>query len=238
MSAKRALSVASSWGASIARLGAGYRVGRPGRRPDQLLELWGFESCPYSRRVREALSELDLDARVYPCPKRGSRHRPEVRARGFRLVPVLRDPGRRVELDESADIVAYLFEQYGEGSVPLRLRGPAALASSLIATGLRLNRGWSASPSRPAERPLELYEFEASPYCRLVREALCELEISYISRTVAKDSAKRAAFVARAGKMMVPYLIDPNTGVEMFESAEIVDYLEVTYGLDRRPSRP
>jgi glutathione S-transferase len=27
----------------------------------------------------------------------------------------------------------------------------------------------------------------------------------------------------------VPYLIDPNTGVQMFESAEIVAYLDRTY---------
>jgi glutathione S-transferase len=32
--------------------------------------------------------------------------------------------------------------------------------------------------------------------------------------------------------MMVPYLVDPNTGVAMFESAEIVDYLVRTYALD------
>jgi glutathione S-transferase len=30
--------------------------------------------------------------------------------------------------------------------------------------------------------------------------------------------------------MMVPYLADPNTGREMFESADIVTYLERTYG--------
>jgi glutathione S-transferase len=28
---------------------------------------------------------------------------------------------------------------------------------------------------------------------------------------------------------MVPYLVDPNTGVEMFESADIVRYLDRTY---------
>ena len=28
---------------------------------------------------------------------------------------------------------------------------------------------------------------------------------------------------------MVPYLVDPNTDTEMFESAEIVAYLERTY---------
>lgn len=31
--------------------------------------------------------------------------------------------------------------------------------------------------------------------------------------------------------MQVPYLEDPNTGVGMFESAEIVDYLKATYAL-------
>ena len=28
---------------------------------------------------------------------------------------------------------------------------------------------------------------------------------------------------------MVPYLVDPNTGTEMFESADIVAYVEKTY---------
>jgi glutathione S-transferase len=30
--------------------------------------------------------------------------------------------------------------------------------------------------------------------------------------------------------MMVPFLADPNTGREMFESADIVSYLNETYG--------
>jgi hypothetical protein len=30
--------------------------------------------------------------------------------------------------------------------------------------------------------------------------------------------------------MMFPYLADPNTGTEMFESADIVRYLVDTYG--------
>ena len=36
--------------------------------------------------------------------------------------------------------------------------------------------------------------------------------------------------VARAGKIMVPYLFDPNTDRAMFESAEIRQYLNATYG--------
>ena len=37
------------------------------------------------------------------------------------------------------------------------------------------------------------------------------------------------AFVARSGLMLVPYLVDPNTDTAMFESADIVAYLEETY---------
>jgi hypothetical protein len=28
------------------------------------------------------------------------------------------------------------------------------------------------------------------------------------------------------GRFQVPFLVDPNTGVEMFEGPEIIDYLE------------
>jgi glutathione S-transferase len=83
--------------------------------------------------------------------------------------------------------------------------------------------------ARPAELPLELYSFEASPFCRIVREALCALEIPYRLHNVGKGSPSRAAFVARSGRMQVPWLVDPNTGIEIFESADIVRYLEATY---------
>ncbi len=46
---------------------------------------------------------------------------------------------------------------------------------------------------------------------------------------VAKGSPSRKAFIKRSGKMMVPYLVDPNTGKAMFESADIAVYLDRTY---------
>ncbi|MFM8410099.1 MAG: hypothetical protein ACKOCT_07460 [Alphaproteobacteria bacterium] len=42
----------------------------------------------------------------------------------------------------------------------------------------------------------------------------------------------------RSGKMQVPWLSDPNTGVSMFESADIVAYLDRTYALDGRDRAP
>lgn len=231
MNARRAAAVASSWCASAARLGAGMSVRPLGPRPTELLEVWEFEACPYSRRVREAMSELDLDALVHPCPRGGTRYRPQVKARGRRMFPLLRDPGRDVEMDESADIVAYLYEHYGAGPIPALSTGALSIATSAIASGMRGLAGRAAWPSRAADEPLELWGFEASPYVRIVREVLCSLELRHVSHPVAKGSPGRDAFVARSGKMQVPYLVDPNTGVAMFESAEIADYLVARYGV-------
>jgi glutathione S-transferase len=76
---------------------------------------------------------------------------------------------------------------------------------------------------------LVLYNMEASPYCRKVRETLCELNLEYRVRNVAKRSRRRPELVAEGGQMMVPYLLDPNTGTALYESEDIVAYLEKTY---------
>ena len=63
-----------------------------------------------------------------------------------------------------------------------------------------------------------------------MREVLCSLELPYRLHNVGKGSPGRDAFVERSGKMQVPFLVDPNTQVELFESADIVRYLRATYG--------
>jgi glutathione S-transferase len=231
----RAGDIATSALASVVRLGAGGSARFAARRPDILLELYDFEACPYCRRVREALSEFDIDALVYPCPKRGTRFRPRVAALGGKQqYPFLVDPNTRKSLYESADIVEYLRRTYDAPSAPLWM-GHLSLASSEMATRLRSQRGRTARPSRAPEKPLELWGFEACTFCRIVREALCELELPYVQRNVARGSPQREAFVTRSGRMMVPYLADPNTGREMFESADIVSYLEQNYGAPGTP---
>jgi glutathione S-transferase len=228
----RILDVASSLGASIARLGSGMTVGALGTRPERPLELYEFEACPYCRKVREALSVLDLDARIFPCPKGGPRYREEVVARGGKAqFPFLVDPNTGKEMYESDDIVHYLFAQYGDGRVPALLAaGLLCDATCMLASVPRIWRGLRYHAARQPEKPLELYSFEASPFCRIVRERLCSLEIPYLLHNVAKGSPKREAFMERSGRMMVPYLVDPNTGTSMFESADIVDYLQERYG--------
>ena len=227
----RFLQVGTSLATSLIRFGSGLSVGPVGPRPEKTLELFEFENCPFCRKVREALSILDLDADVRPCPKRGPRFREAVRRRGGKAqFPYLVDPNKNVEMYESDDIVRYLFETYGAGPPPWALRVPVLRDISSTASGLvRLGYGSHYRSARAPERDLELYSFEASPYCRLVREALSSLELPYRLYNVARGSSKRDAFVTRSGRMMVPYLVDPNTDTALFESEEIVQYLETTY---------
>jgi glutathione S-transferase len=229
----RALDVAGSFGTSLIRLAAGQRVERLGPRPSRPLELYDFEGCPFCRKVREAMTALDLDPLIYPCPKGGQRFRPELRARGGKeQFPYLVDPDAGVEMYESDAIVRHLFESYGAGAAPLLYRAnPLFDLAGGLGSLLRLGAGVRARRARPAERPLVLYSFEASPYCRLVRETLCELELPYRLHNLGTGSPKRLAFRERTGKMQVPHLEDPNTGRAMFESAEIQRYLLATYAL-------
>lgn len=228
---KRIFDVGTSLAATVARLGSGVNAGPLGRRPEKPLELYDFEACPFCRKVREALTSLDLEAVIYPCPKDGKRFRPQVKREGGKnQYPYLVDPNTGTAMYESDDIVEYLFRTYGSGPAPLVLNlGPLTDVSSFLASAARPVQGRAVARSRAPKEMIELWSFEGSPFCRIVREALTELEIPYLLHNVGKGSPSREAFVARSGKMMVPYLVDPNTGEEMFESEAIVEYLYATY---------
>jgi glutathione S-transferase len=193
--------------------------------------LYEREACPYSRLVREALSALDLDVLIKPCPPGEWRHRGELRLlSGEETVPFLVDEGAGVMLGDSQQIVRYLFERYGCNRVPLQLRyQPLAELTSKLATALRGKDDTAHERSTPPVQPLELWSYEASPYSRVVREKLGELAVPYVCHNLARGSVRRAVFVARHGREQFPRLHDPNTNVSMFESAAIVDYLSERY---------
>ncbi len=255
----RSLDLISSLLASSAAGWRGSVAFRPARRlPVKPLELYEFEASPYCRLVREALTELDLDALILPCPQGGKRFRGKARTLGGKTqFPFLVDPNTGARLHESAAIIEYLARTY-EGRVRATggLRRRLAVGGSYGASALRLSlrgvRGLKARPSRAPKKPLELYSFESSPYSRPVRELLCELELPYLLRNTGKGrmsdmgpaswrdhwfkgpkdtTRNRAVLAARTQQVQVPYLIDPNTGVEMYESADILDYLRKTYAV-------
>ena len=220
---------------SVARHGRGLVAMRTvTAEPAQALELYDFEACPFCRKVREVLSELDLDYIQRSCPKGDLVKRPFVASRSKAQFPFLVDPNTSREFTDSEAIITYLLDTYGNGRHPLgRMMAPLNSFSSGAASLLRM-RGMRVRPGseqrvQPAKM-LELWNFEASPYCRKVRETLCELNLDYRVHNVAKRGRRRGDLVALGGKMQVPYLADPNTDTALYESDEINAYLERTYG--------
>jgi glutathione S-transferase len=250
---QRSVDILSSTATSFLRGLNGIQARPALDKPEKMLELYEFEGCPFCRLVREVLTELDLDAAIYPCPKGGERFRPEVVARGGKAqFPFLVDPNTGAGMYESADIIEYLFVTYGRRDVPLRWQAQTLQKFSSTVAGIpRFTAGTRARPSaRRPERLLELYSFESSPFARVVRERLCELEIPYILRSAGRTKASdwvppavrgalglegqpdlenRRALKSRAGRVSIPYLVDPNTDTELAESGDILDYLERTY---------
>ncbi|WP_445115960.1 glutathione S-transferase N-terminal domain-containing protein [Acinetobacter sp. WZC-1] len=232
------------------------------RQPEKALKLYEFEGSPFCRRVREVMTLLNLDYEVYPCPKGGTKYRQMVKQTGGKKqFPFLVDENTGAAMYESQDIIHYLFKHYGKsGKTPERYanypRYPVvAFAGTLIngARGVWINR---KIIDRPAPRQLlALWGFEASPYTRVVRGVLTELELPFIFHNVAKErwqdlgpaslrlkpgkyeplqGGKREKIVQLMSRfkkdIQVPYLEDPNTGAKLFESADIVQYLNRQYG--------
>ncbi|EKF74984.1 hypothetical protein A11A3_06006 [Alcanivorax hongdengensis A-11-3] len=246
------LEIARSLVASAAQQGRGIATAGHLTTPAQTLELYEMEGCPFCRLVREALTDLDLDFISYPCPKGGDRFRPLVeRLGGKQMFPYLMDPNTGTALYESADIIEYLYQQYGGRPAPRRfIVRTLRTAGALLASLPRGTRGIHCQPSEAPQQPLVLYSFEASPFARLVRERLTELQLPCLIRQCGRDQwqdwvmpplreklgmdyqpsqRNRKELMARAGSIAVPYLIDPNTGTQMFESKAIIDYLDRTY---------
>lgn len=203
------------------------------KRPVKTLELYEFEGCPFCKKVREAICILDLDVMVYPCPKEGTTWRPKaIELGGKKQFPFLVDPNTGKQMYESDDIINYLFKEYGNGEeVPLPLRlGTLTTLTCALGAAPRSARGNYARTSRQPSQPLVFWGYEVSPFVKLAREVLCELELPYMYRTAARGSAKRQELLDMRGTFQVPYLEDPNEGVYLFESSAIVKYLNDTYG--------
>ncbi|HEX4843735.1 MAG TPA: glutathione S-transferase N-terminal domain-containing protein [Limnobacter sp.] len=230
---------------------------RAKKTPEKPLKLYDIEISPFCRLVREALCEMDLDVMILPCPAGGKRFRPEAKAlKPGTKFPLLVDDNTGVVINESADIIDYLASTYqsrikSQRGLGRRLAVGSSVMASLFQARPSGFQGMKARPAKAPEQPLVLYSFESSPYSKPVRARLCELEIPYLLKNTPKGAMtdmgppvfrdklfkgpkgttrNRAWLAEHTGKVQVPYLIDPNTGVAMYESADILKYLDATYG--------
>jgi glutathione S-transferase len=202
-------------------------------RPAMPIELYEFEGCPFCKKVREAVIWLDLDVLFFPCPQGGPTFREQVKQEGGKsMFPYMKDPNTGVAMYESDDIIDYLYDTYGPGKEKVSsLLRAGALTVLTAGFGLapRMGAGSRYRAARMPEKPITVYSYEASPFCKLVREKLVELEIPHLMKSCGRGSMKRQELVDRRGVFQAPYIEDPNTGTAMFESSAIVKYLEETY---------
>jgi glutathione S-transferase len=202
-------------------------------RPAMPIELYEFEGCPFCKKVREAVIWLDLDVLFFPCPQGGPTFRERVKAEGGKsMFPYMKDPNTGVAMYESDDIIDYLYDTYGPGKekVSTLLRaGAFTVLTAGFGLAPRMGAGSRYRAARMPEKPITVYSYEASPFCKLVREKLVELEIPHLMKSCGRGSMKRQELVDRRGVFQAPYIEDPNTGTAMFESSAIVKYLEETY---------
>jgi len=81
-----------------------------------------------------------------------------------------------------------------------------------------------------SDSTITFYRLQACPYCERVTRTLDELGLDYRSRFIEPMHSDRNVVKRISGKRTVPAIVDERTGVTMSESANIVEYLERTYG--------
>ena len=76
---------------------------------------------------------------------------------------------------------------------------------------------------------LILYTKTGCPFCVRVLTKFSELGLQFDEYNIA-DEKNLQELLSRGGKRQVPFFVDQERGVSMYESGDIISYLESTYG--------
>lgn len=203
-------------------------------RPTQRIVLYDNESVASCKRVREMMNLLDITYECRPC------FGDDIIMDGSNL-PCIYDPnivGNKISGDN--EIIEHLLTNYGppadtfdrKALWPITFQ-EFALLTSQLAISLRGNVGttqqMNARPDNANMKPIELWAYECSPFVRPVKEKLSSLGLPHVVVSCSRGSENRNRMIEKTGRFQVPYIVDNNTGIDMFEGAEIVEYLEAVY---------
>ena len=76
-----------------------------------------------------------------------------------------------------------------------------------------------------------MYDFEACPFCRVVRETITELDLDVKVCPCPKGGKRYREYVKLyGGKAQFPFMVDRARGVKLYESSTINTYLYEQYG--------
>jgi len=76
---------------------------------------------------------------------------------------------------------------------------------------------------------LTLYVRTSCPYCQRTLAAAQELGVSLTEKEVS-DPGVTDELIGLGGKRQMPFLVDSDRGVKMYESEDIIEYLRTHYG--------
>ena len=209
------------------------------------IKFYNQEFDPSCRLIREACSILALKVEIIPVSSKDDVN--IYNDVSPKQIPAIEDPNTGVELRNNKNngkendiqiMLSYLFKTYGNGQVPINFNPSIAGLTANIAMASRLY-GFSldklslqkSKSSDPPELPLKVWGHVSSPFCDLVFEKLDLLNLKYEVQYTPRGSANRQKLLDLVGKFQVPYLEDPNTGIELFESQAICEYLTKQYGV-------
>ena len=71
----------------------------------------------------------------------------------------------------------------------------------------------------------ELFELERCPYCKKVMNFMDENDIKYRKHNI-EDKQEEENLIRLGGKRQVPFLYNQKSGLKMYESADIIEYLD------------
>ena len=200
-------------------------------------------SCASASRGRDPFAPSSIEtrrARRSRATRRRARNRPAIEAAKDDVV-VSDVPPRKFTVREGE------FGKVLSAAIPLLLRlGTGALIGGYDVSlaeddggsryslarfaGRRVaERSKTLPETRPSE-PITLYEYEGSPYCKKVREACSVLDLDVLFKPCPRGSDAFRAEAEALGAVTFPFTVDPNAGVAMGESDDIIDHLFKKYG--------
>jgi len=82
---------------------------------------------------------------------------------------------------------------------------------------------------------ITLYIKPTCPFCRRVLPVLDRISADVECKDISENTAWAAELVEKGGKQQVPYLVDEEKGVSMYESDDIIAHLQKEYGTAGKP---
>ena len=73
---------------------------------------------------------------------------------------------------------------------------------------------------------LELFVLENCPYCKKVMNFMHENDIDFKKIDISSNKESEEALIKMGGKRQVPFLVDKDRNLQMYESSDIIEYVK------------